>query len=338
MRIQMKIDVRTSKGSYPVYTQKGALENAAGIIGTEHRSFIVTDSGVPLKWVEMLKNQLPGSEVFTFPMGEESKNISVWQSIIEAMLSAGISRKDTLVSIGGGVAGDMGGFAAATYMRGIRFVNIPTTTLSQIDSGIGGKTAIDHAGIKNCIGAFWQPAAVIADPNTLSTLPKRHVSNGLAEAVKAGIIRDPKLFEIFEKDDYLDHIDTIIERSLLFKKAIVEEDEFETGSRKLLNFGHTLGHAYESIFGLNSYLHGECVAMGMMDIIEDPQLKKRLKDVLVRIELPYSCSADPEKVIELVRNDKKADHDTVTIVQADKVGEAYLKTIGIDDLKWRLTK
>ena len=332
----MEIKVRTGKGSYKVYAERGALERAAEIIGTDHRAFIVTDSGVPAKWVDLLRSQLPEAVLFTFPQGEGSKNIGVWQSILEAMLKAGISRKDTLAAIGGGVAGDMGGFAAACYMRGIRFVNIPTTTLSQIDSGIGGKTAIDHAGVKNCIGAFWQPAAVIADPQVLSTLPGRHISNGFAEAVKAGIVRDPELFSIFEKDDYQEHTDEIIQRSLLFKKAIVEEDEFETGNRKLLNFGHTLGHAYESIYGLDRFLHGECVAMGMMSILEDPELKARLAAVLSRLGLPKSCEADPSEVIRLVRSDKKADHDKITIVQADEIGKAYLKTIGIDELERRL--
>ena len=321
-----------------MYAESGALDHAAEIIGTEHRAFVVTDSGVPKLWVDKLMAQLPGAELFVFPQGEASKNISTYEAVLAAMLKAGISRQDTLVAIGGGVAGDLGGFAAATYMRGIRFVNVPTTTLSQIDSGIGGKTAIDLAGVKNCVGAFWQPAAVIADPDTLSTLPARHVSNGLAEAVKAGIIRDPELFAIFEKDDCLDHLPEIIERSLLFKKSIVEEDERESGCRKLLNLGHTLGHAYESLYGLDRYLHGECVAMGMMSIIDAPGLKARLAAVLERLGLPAECGADPDKVLELVKNDKKADHDTVTVVLADEVGKAYLKTIRIEELRRRLEK
>ena len=332
----MKLDIRTDKGSYPVYAERGSLKKAADIIGTGHRVFIVTDSGVPEVWVNMLKDQFDGAVLFTFPQGEASKNIQTWSSILSAMLDAGISRNDTLAALGGGVAGDIGGFAAACYMRGIRFVNIPTTVLSHIDSGIGGKTAVDLGGVKNSVGAFWQPSAVIADPDTLSTLPRRELANGLAEAVKAGMIRDPQLFEIFESDGYMNRLEEIIQRSLMVKKAIVEEDEFEAGSRKLLNFGHTFGHAYESIFGPDVYLHGECVAMGMMAMTEDPALKARLKAVLDRLGLPSACGADPDRVLDLVRKDKKAERGRITVVQADEIGKAYLKDIDIEELRGRL--
>ena len=332
----MKFEVKTAKGSYPIYIERGALKKTAEIIGTDHRVFIVTDSGVPEKWVDMLMSQFAGAELFAFPQGEASKNIQTWTDILSAMLCAGISRKDTLVALGGGVPGDIGGFAAACYMRGIRFVNVPTTVLSQIDSGIGGKTAVDLNGIKNSVGAFWQPSAVIVDPDVLSTLPRRQLSGGLAEAVKAGVIKDPQLFEIFEQDDYMAHIEEIISRSLLVKKAIVEEDEFEAGSRKLLNFGHTFGHAYESIFGLERYLHGECVAMGMLPMTESPELRTRLKKVLERLGLPAECSADPDTVLKLVQKDKKADHGRITVVLAEETGKVYLKDIDLEELRGRL--
>ncbi len=327
------IVVKTKDGSYPVYTETGSLEKAAELIGPCRKVFIVTDDGVPEVWKAGLRRQFPGAGWFEFRQGEGSKNMQTYQAILSAMLKAHVSRQDTLIALGGGVAGDMGGFAAATYMRGIRFVNIPTTTLSQIDSSIGGKTAIDLDGVKNCVGAFWQPAAVIADPKTLSTLPQRQVKSGLAEAVKAGIIRDPELFEIFERDDYMDHLEEIIERALLVKKAVVEEDERESGVRRILNFGHTLGHAYESLSGLSGLLHGECVAIGMMAIIENAELKTRLEAVLKRLGLPTGCDADPEKVLELVQSDKKADHGNITIVQTDDIGCAYLKHIKTEALR-----
>ena len=334
----MEFEVRTGRGSYPVYVERGALKKAADIIGKDRKVFIVTDSGVPEKWVDMLKAQFKDAGLFAFPQGEASKNIQTWSAILSAMLGAGVTRSDTLVALGGGVAGDIGGFAAASYMRGIRFVNVPTTVLSQIDSGIGGKTAVDFGGVKNSVGAFWQPAAVIADPDVLSTLPRRQFSSGLAEAVKAGIIRDPQLFAIFEKDDFADHIEEIICRSLLVKKAIVEEDELEAGSRKLLNFGHTLGHSYESILGPDACLHGECVAMGMMAMLDSPELKARLAKVLERLGLPAKCDADPEKVLELVRKDKKAGRGRITAVLADEIGKAYLKDIEIEELRGRLAR
>ena len=241
------------------------------------------------------------------------------------MLEHHLSRKDTVIALGGGVVGDLSGFCAASYMRGIRYINIPTTMLSMVDSSIGGKTAIDFHGIKNCVGAFWQPSCVIIDPEVLSTLSPRLLHEGMAESIKMGLTHDPKLFELFEQDDYADHIDEIIVRSLLVKQGVVERDERESGERKLLNFGHTYGHAYESYYDLNTYLHGECVAMGMMTVVKNPELHSRLEQVLKRLELPLSCDCDKERICQLVQSDKKADHGMVTIVQVDEAGKGYLE-------------
>ena len=249
------------------------------------------------------------------------------------MLAQHLSRKDTVIALGGGVVGDLAGFCASTYMRGIRFINIPTTSLAQIDSSIGGKTAIDMNGVKNCVGTFWQPSMVLIDPEVLSTLTPRLMSEGLAEAVKAGLIRDEKLFELFEQDDYMDHIDEILYRSLIVKKDVVEHDERESGERKLLNFGHTFGHAYESDEGLGTYLHGECVGMGMMTILKNEAIKARLARVLERLHLPLSCDADPHDVARLVLNDKKADHGTITIVQVDEIGKGHLEQWTMKDIE-----
>ena len=321
----MILPVHTQQRDYDIVLGRGELRNVFSYLPKDARVFLVTDSGVPDIWVNLLKNQFPGAWVHVIPQGELSKNIRVYEELLEDMLAHHVSRNDILIALGGGVVGDLAGFAAATYMRGIRFVNVPTTTLSQIDSSIGGKTAVDFGGVKNSVGAFWQPFKVIIDPEVLDTLPPRHYVNGLAEAVKAGMIRDEKLFEIFEKGDIHADIEEIIRRSLLVKKEVVEKDEREKGLRKILNFGHTYGHAYESFYGLGEYLHGECVAMGMMKMTRDPVSKGRLENVLKKLGLPVSCDADPEETARILLHDKKADHDTVTVVTVSEIGKCDIE-------------
>ena len=332
----MILEVKTVHGAYPVYIERGALKKAAELTDAGGRVFVVTDSGIPAIWTDCVRQQFPDADVFVIPQGEGSKNLEVYKDLVSGMLDCGISRKDTVVALGGGVVGDLAGFAAATYMRGVRFVNIPTTLLSQLDSSIGGKTGVDLEDTKNIVGAFWQPAAVIIDPDVLSTLPERQFRAGLAEAVKCGIIRDPELFAIFENGGIKDNLEEIIYRSLKVKKDIVEADERESGDRKLLNFGHTFGHAYESYYGLGRYLHGECVAMGMMTVVEDPQLKERLRKVLERLGLPTQCDADPDRIMELMRSDKKADHGVIDLVEADEPGKGYIQKTDLEELRGRL--
>ena len=321
----MEIDVHASSKTYPIYMERGILARAGEVIGRKGHVFIVSDDGVDEKWRNMLKEQYSDAGMYVFENGEANKNFDTLQKILKAMQEAHVSRKDTVIALGGGVVGDMAGFASAIYMRGIPYINIPTTSLSQIDSSIGGKTAIDFNGIKNSVGAFQQPDMVLIDVDVLSTLPVRHFHNGLAEAVKEGLIRDPELFAIFEKDDYEEHLEEIIERCLRIKKEIVENDEKETGERKLLNFGHSYGHAFESYFGMNGYYHGECVGLGMMTILNDEEIRERLRKVLERLELPTECSYEPGKILELMKTDKKTDHDHITIVQVDEIGKGYLE-------------
>lgn len=328
----MKIDIRTKQRDYPIYIERGVLGRAAELVGSGTGVFIVTDSGVPDQWREMLRGQFPDAPEYVFEQGESSKNLSVWGDILRWLASEHASRRDTVIALGGGVTGDMAGFAAASYMRGIRYVNIPTTMLSQLDSSIGGKTAVDFDGLKNIVGAFWQPSLVLIDPDTLGTLPARQVSSGLAEAVKSGLIRDRELFEIFEEDDPLKRIEEIIERSLLVKKAIVEEDENESSVRKLLNFGHTWGHAYETYYE-GRYLHGECVAMGMMTVLRDDSIKERLRKVLGSLGLPERCDADRGRISELIMSDKKAAGNTIDVVLVDEIGSGHIETWNMDKVR-----
>ncbi len=320
----MRLDVHTKNSTYPIWLERGILNRANERIGGTN-VFLISDDGVPEKWRNALKQQFPNAPMHVIPQGEGSKCFEVLQDVLSDMLEHHLSRKDTVIALGGGVVGDLSGFAASVYMRGIRYINIPTTMLSMVDSSIGGKTAVDFHGIKNCVGAFWQPTMVLVDADVLSTLNPRLLHEGMAESIKMGMTHDAKLFELFEQDDYMDHIDEIIERSLLVKRGVVERDERESGERKLLNFGHTYGHAYESYYELNRYLHGECVAMGMMTVLKNELLKERLEKVLDRLNLPKTCDADKEKICQLVASDKKADHGTVTMVQVDELGKGKLE-------------
>ena len=226
---------------------------------------------------------------------------------------------------GGGVVGDLGGFCAASYMRGIDFVNCPTTVLSQVDSSIGGKTAIDLGETKNIVGAFWQPKVVLVDFDTLKTLPRRQVVNGLAEALKTGIIGDPQLFALFECEHPEDNIEQIVYRSLKFKKKIVEQDEREGSVRACLNFGHTIGHGIEAVRGVRGrrttgLYHGECVALGMLPMIEDTALLKRTRAIYRALGLPTRAGANKKKVLAYMQHDKKARGDHITVIKCPGLG------------------
>jgi 3-dehydroquinate synthase len=186
------------------------------------------------------------------------------------------------------------------------------------------------------VGAFWQPSMVIIDPLVLETLPKRHYNNGLIEAVKEGLIQEPELFELFENEEIEDSILEILERALQIKRKIVEEDESESGIRKLLNFGHTFGHAFESYYDMEDYLHGECVGLGMLKVIKNTDIKNRLKKVLERLDAPTSCEGDPQTIFQLMKNDKKANQTYVDIIQVDTIGEGKIEQWTWDDIRKEL--
>ena len=230
-----------------------------------------------------------------------------------------LTRTDFAVALGGGVTGDMTGLAASLYLRGIPFVQVPTTLLAAVDSSVGGKTAVNFGGIKNIVGAFYQPKAVLIDPETLKTLSERHFSNGLAEAVKMALTFDKELFEFFESSDAHEHIETIIEHSVRIKAAVIEKDEKESGLRKALNFGHTVGHAIESTQEPGGFYHGECVALGMIPMCS-PEISERLKAVLRNLGLPTEYRGDAEKLAAAASHDKKFSGENITVVILSKIG------------------
>lgn len=313
----MIIPVKTKNGGYDIVLERGALKKAGEYLNLKRRVLIVTDSGVPTEYAKSVAAECLEAEIFVFEQGEASKNFDTYKDILSALIKANFTRTDCVVAVGGGVVGDMAGFAAATFMRGIDFYNIPTTLLSQVDSSIGGKTAIDFCGYKNIVGAFYQPKRVIIDADTLSTLDKRQISNGMAEALKMALTHDAELFSIFEIGKALENIDTVIERSLKIKRSVVEADEQEAGLRKVLNFGHTVGHAIES--NTPSLYHGECVALGMLPLCSE-KVRVRLIKVLENLGLPTAVDTNYEEIIETMRHDKKMAGENISYITVTEVG------------------
>lgn len=328
----MTISVKTLLGSYDIELKNGILADAKNYLNLNRKVAIVTDSGVPKEYSKAIASQCKEPIVITIEQGEKSKNFENYSLILKTLIENGFTRSDCVVAVGGGVIGDMAGFSAASFMRGIDFYNIPTTLLSQLDSSIGGKTAIDFCGVKNVVGAFYQPKRVLIDPDTLKTLPKRHISNGLAESVKMALTFDKELFELLENGNIEDNLNEIIYRSLLLKKNVVEQDEKESGLRKTLNFGHTIGHAIESIGEFEDLLHGECVAIGMTYFTSEDVLP-RLKNVLVKLNLPYKVDEDAEKIIELASHDKKKSGDKISVVRVETIGEFILEDISFSEFE-----
>lgn len=326
----MKLNVNLPGSSYPIWIERGALQNLSSRLETSRPSILVCDSGIPKKWVDLAAGQFDHLDVFCFEQGEGSKNLQTFEQLLIAMCNAGLNRKSQVIALGGGVAGDMAGFAAACYMRGIDFYNIPTTVLSQVDSSVGGKTAVDLGPVKNIVGAFWQPKAVIIDPDVLSTLDARQISAGLAEALKMGLLFDPELIAMFEQDT-LD-IDAIIARSIDLKRIVVEQDEKEAGLRKALNFGHTIGHTIEGSYPDHDYLHGECVATGMLYFIENPQLKERVLRIYEKLHLPEIHDFDRQEASRLIRSDKKGNDTGIACVIVDEPGHFRFETRDVGHL------
>ena len=322
----MNIHLDLKENSYDIIVERGILAKAGEHLNLKRRVLVVTDSGVPGIYAETLAKQCKTPIICTVESGETSKSIETFSKLIQTMLENGFSRKDCIVAVGGGVVGDLSGFVASAYMRGVDFYNIPTTLLSQIDSSIGGKTAVNFGGIKNIVGAFYQPKKVLIDPELLKTLPERQISNGLAEAVKMALTSDKELFEIFKNKDIKENIDEIIIRSLNIKKNVVEQDEKESGLRKILNFGHTIGHGIESSVNMEELYHGECVALGIIPMC-DEKIRHEVINVLKKCNLYNLSDFDWKKISEVLFHDKKADGDTVSVTTVNEIGKYEIRTL-----------
>jgi 3-dehydroquinate synthase len=308
---------------------------------------IVTDSNVGPLYAKTVEASLKAAgfkvEIITFAAGEQSKNLHTLSTIYAALAKAGVTRSDVLVALGGGVTGDMAGLAAATFLRGIDFVQIPTTVLAMVDSSVGGKVAVDLPEGKNLVGAFYQPKAVYIDIEVLQTLDPRFFYDGMSEVIKYGCINDPALFELLEKTgpkQVPQYLAVIIAACCNIKARIVERDEFDTGERMVLNFGHTLGHAIEKAYNYNKYSHGEAVAVGMATITAASEkagftkagTTERIKELLTLYHLPLEAGITEEQMADAVRLDKKKKGHELTIVLLKEIGTSFLKKIDFKDV------
>jgi len=280
-----------------------------------------------------VKKQLNDPLIFTIPQGEESKSLERYQIIIEDMIALNVPKSATVIALGGGVVGDLAGFIASTYMRGVSFIQIPTTLLSQIDSSVGGKVAVNSKHAKNAIGSFYQPVAVFIDPTVLSTLENRQLHSGLGEMIKYGMINDPTILDILEdKDQLLEHLPTLISKAVTIKRNIVLKDEFDQGVRHILNYGHTIGHAIEQRSNYQ-YLHGESVSIGMAFMAKKKAFYPRLKTILSMYDLPIDCPYPIEELIPYILKDKKIKQNHLHLVVVTQLGEATIQPILVSQLQ-----
>lgn len=333
----MIIPVHSDQRDYNIYLEKGALSKAAEFFNLDRKTLVVTDSGVPREYSETVASLCADAVTVCIEQGEKSKNFDSLRLLLSTMLKNGFTRSDCVVAAGGGVVGDLSAFAASCYMRGIDFYNIPTTLLSQVDSSIGGKAAIDFEGVKNIVGAFKQPRGVLIDPETLKTLDERQKNAGLAEAIKMAVTSDEKLLELIEKADGTESGRTeIIRRALMIKKDVVEKDPTEQGLRKVLNFGHTIGHAIES-FSEGKLLHGECVALGMLPMCSD-SLRKRVGAVLEKYSLPREITQTADELMPFIAHDKKKSESQITVVMSDEAGSFRFEKMTVEQIGLLLEK
>ncbi len=328
MEIKGKISLRLPSASYDITVGRGLLSHAGEFFNLNRRVLIVTDSGVPLEYARAVAKSCKEYRIHTFTEGECNKTLATYEGILRAMHEFGMHRDDCVVAVGGGVCGDMSGFAAGTYMRGIDFYNVPTTLLSQVDSSVGGKCAVDFMGTKNIVGVFHQPKGVLIDTDTLRTLDKRQVSAGFAEIIKMAATSDSELFSMLEAYGENSELECIILRAVNIKRSVVEADEKESGLRRVLNFGHTYGHAVEAT---SDYLHGECVAIGMLPMASEGA-RVRIAELLKKFSLPTQAPMAEGDAFEFMKHDKKCDGDKIAAVFVDEIGSFRIEKISIDSL------
>ncbi len=340
-----KVRINTSR-AYDVLIDSGLLDKAGELIAplaASKRACVITDDNVDRIYGERIVSSLNGAgitaEKFVFPHGETSKNHSTLLKIYDFLAEKGFTRSDIIVALGGGVGGDTAGFAAASYMRGIDFVQIPTTVVSQADSSVGGKTAVDIPAGKNLVGAFHQPRLVICDTDTLNTLTPEFFSDGMAEVIKHGMIKSAELFDILSAEDIKKNIVDIMKRNVTIKGNVVENDEREKGERMLLNFGHTLAHALEKYYNFSGLTHGCAVAIGMSTFTHIAERRgmcaagvaDKLDALLMKCGLPLTDPAPLDELFRLSLGDKKHLSSGMNIVICSDTGKSEVVKMSVDE-------
>lgn len=340
------IHVATGR-SYDILIERGLIEKCGEHIrkvSKAKKAMIISDSNVfPIYGEKVVKSlEISGFEVFNFifPAGEQSKKLETIYAMYNELVISGLTRSDIIVALGGGVTGDMSGFVAATYLRGIDFVQIPTSLLSQVDSSVGGKTGVDIPQGKNLVGAFWQPNVVLIDPNTLGTLTDHFFADGMGEVIKYGCIKSEKLFSTLVENNAKDIIEDIIYECVKIKRDIVERDEHDHGERALLNFGHTLGHAIEKEHNFEGISHGQAVAVGMVMMtkaseaagITEKGTAEKIKALCQKYNLPVSDDTPVESMVKSTFADKKSTTTAISLVVLDSIGSSKIYPVEKTDM------
>ncbi|MGM0396510.1 MAG: 3-dehydroquinate synthase [Bacillota bacterium] len=351
------LEVNIKGGSYRISIGDGILPMIKEVLDLNlrgNRVAVITDSNVMELHGKKFAKALEGSDYqihyLIVEPGEKSKSMANYERICSELLEIGLDREDMIISFGGGVVGDLGGFVASTYLRGIPYIQVPTTLLSQVDSSVGGKVAINLERGKNIIGSFYHPIAVIMDTGLLNTLSERVFRDGIGEIIKYGCISSSLLFQklenIGDREEFMDNIEQIVYMCCEIKRDIVQEDEKENSIRKILNFGHTLGHAVERYHDFNEYSHGEAVALGMGVItgntekmgITQPGTWERLKSLLVKYELPADVDKPiSDEIISLAGKDKKSSGDKIYLVVLKEIGCTEIIKVDKEELKGYLS-
>lgn len=337
----MKLSVNLGKNSYPIYIENGILSKCGTYLPQVfqgRRIMIVSDDNVFPLYGETVLSSLKDYECHTLvlPHGEPTKSFQSLPRIYSALLEAKLSRSDLVIALGGGVIGDLAGFAAASYLRGISLVQIPTSLLAQMDSSVGGKVAVDLPQGKNLVGAFFQPKMVLIDPTVLDTLPPHFINDGMGEVIKYGCIKDASLFDTLCSHssfaDLKDELPSIIARCVDIKRIVVEADQFDTGERMLLNFGHTLAHTIEQYYHYERESHGEAVGIGMYQITKMAEEKgltakgcaEKIRKALDIYGLPSSCGLSVSELTEAIRLDKKNLNGNLNLILLHDIGDSYI--------------
>lgn len=349
----MKLTVTLPNHSYDLTIEKGLLAeigNWTKQLWTPQKVVIITDTNVQKLYAEQVQNSLKEAgfqpSIFVVEAGEQSKSLTVAAQIYDFLADEGLTRSDGIIALGGGVVGDLAGFVASTYMRGLHFLQVPTTLLAQVDSSIGGKTAVNTTKAKNLVGTFAQPDGVLIDPDTLNTLEVRRVREGISEIIKSAAIADKELWKqllaLKDEQDLLRHPVDIIAACCKIKRKVVEEDELDNGVRLLLNFGHTIGHALENTAGYGVLTHGEGVAIGMSQITRVAEEKaltplgttQQLNELIQKFNLPITTDKwEKEALYAALTHDKKTRGGKINIILLESIGQAKIVRIPIEEMK-----
>ena len=336
----MTVNCKSSTGNYDIIIEENLLSRSGELIKKQTgggKVFVVTDDNVHRLHGDALKAQLDSERIeygyTVLPNGEHTKSHEFLLKLYSEFIKAGLTRRDCVVAFGGGVIGDLTGFAAATYLRGVKYIQIPTTLLSQVDSSVGGKVAVDLPEGKNLVGCFYPPSLVLIDTSLLSTLPERVFDDGMAEVIKYGAICDEELFSMLWENDAKSIIGDVITRCVEIKRAVVQSDEFDTGRRMILNFGHTYGHAVECYYHYDKYTHGEAVAVGMLKITQTTEklgmtksgTSERLSALLKKYNLYFpECDVDKNAAHDIIIKDKKSDGTTISYIIITEIGRCEI--------------